>query len=265
MFGWIITGIIALPLVILALFLFKGKGAFLIAGYNTLSDDKKAEYDTKALCKAVGWLLLLLAFFMMLFPLAISTEITWLFWVSFVPIMILPFGFVIYANTGNRFRKTPPPDGSTAIVEKKPMSRVKKLLLIIFILLSAQLCIGIGIMIYHGETDPKVSVTSDSIKISTLFGTDISFSSISDITLIPKNMREIGIGRRTNGYGSDGMSLKGTFQSIEHGHQLLFVYSISSPTIHISINRGVDVYISFRDSEKTDSVYRMISTSFANR
>jgi len=265
MIGWIITGIIAVPFVVMAVFLLNGRGSFLIAGFNTMSDEKRAEYDEKALCKAVGWLLLLMAIFMLLFPLAIHLDLMWLFWLTFVPFIVLPFAFVIYANTGNRFKKPVDPNAPASIVERKPMSRGKKLAIIIAIVISAQLLIAIGISTYRGERDPKVSIVNNSIRINALYGTDISFDSISEITLLQNSMREIGVGTRTNGYATSGQALKGTFQSSDRGPQLLFVFSSSSPTIHISKNRGVDVYISFRDSETTRSVYQMLSTALANR
>ena len=265
MIGWIITGAIALPFVILSIFLLNGKGAFLIAGYNTMSDDKKILYNEKALCKAVGKLLLSMAVFMMLFPITIQFEIMWLFWLSFIAFMVLPIGFAIYANTGGRYIKEVIPCPTTDGTVRKPMTRGKKLAILIAIVLSAQMLVGIGIMIYQGEIDPRVSVNNDGIRIRALYGTTISFESISEITLIPQSMRDIGIGRRTNGYETSGQALKGTFQSLEHGHQLLFVYSSSSPTIQIAINRGVDVYISYRDSETTRSVYQMLSSALTQR
>ena len=39
----------------------KGKGAFLIAGYNTMSKEKKARYDKNALCRFMGKLMFALA------------------------------------------------------------------------------------------------------------------------------------------------------------------------------------------------------------
>jgi len=249
----------------MAIFLLNGRGSFLIAGFNTMSDAKRAEYDEKALCKAVGWMLLLMAIFMMLFPLAIQFDLMWLFWLSFVPFLVLPFAFVIYANTGRRFKKPVDPNAPAVPKEKVPMSKGKKVAVFISIIISAQLLIWIGVSTYRGERDPRVSVVNDHIQINALYGTDISFSSISEITLIPESMREIGIGTRTNGYATSGQALKGTFQSSTHGPQLLFVYSSSSPTIHISIIRGIDVYISFRDSETTVSVYQIISNAFKNK
>jgi len=105
MLAWIVTGATAIPLIILSIFLLKGKGAFFIAGYNTMSDEERATYDEKALCRSVGWLLLIITALMFLIPLAIHFDLTWLLWVSFVLIMVITIGFAIYANTGNRFRK----------------------------------------------------------------------------------------------------------------------------------------------------------------
>jgi len=265
MFGWIVVGIIALPLFIMAIFLLNGKGSFLIAGFNTMSAEQKAAYDKKALCKAVGLLLLILTVLMLLWPLSIELGIIWIFWLSFALFMIVTFGFVIYANTGNRFKLPGASGSSTTIIVRKPLSRGKKLAIAIAIILSVQLCVGVGIMFYQGESDPRVSIVNDSIQIRALFGTDISFSSISEIALIPENMSQIGIGRRTNGYATTGQALKGTFQSAEHGHQLLFVYSSSSPTIRIKLTGGVDVFISYRDGETTENVYHMLSSAFASR
>lgn len=55
--------VVLLPVVIIAILgavLFSGKGAFLIAGYNTMSETEKAQFDEKKLCRAVGTLLFVL-------------------------------------------------------------------------------------------------------------------------------------------------------------------------------------------------------------
>lgn len=48
-------------LVILGLVFRSGRGAFLIAGYNTMSAEEKAQYDKKKLCKVVGNFMFVLA------------------------------------------------------------------------------------------------------------------------------------------------------------------------------------------------------------
>jgi len=259
MLGWIITGVIAVLFIIMAIFLLNGKGAFLIAGYNTMSDDKKAAYNEKALCKAVGWLMLVLTVLMMFFPVIAHFEIVWLFWVEFALIMAVTFGFAIYANTGNRFRKEIDPDLSPGETKSLPISKGKKLAIIIGIVLTVQICIGVGVMIYQGERDPVVSVRLDSIRISAMYGLDINYANISEIILIDKSMKDIGIGSRINGYSSGGQALKGHFSSAAHGQQLLFVYSGSSPTIRITRVLGEDIFISFRSSDTTKAIYSDIS------
>jgi len=39
---------------VISVFLFRGRGSWMIAGYNTASDEEKAQYDEKKLCKGVG-------------------------------------------------------------------------------------------------------------------------------------------------------------------------------------------------------------------
>ena len=46
--------IFALIFLIVSVFLFCGKGKWLIAGYNTISKEEQKKYDEKKLCKAVG-------------------------------------------------------------------------------------------------------------------------------------------------------------------------------------------------------------------
>ena len=48
--AWALNGIIT----IISLILLSGRGEFLIAGYNTMSKDRKARYDEKRLCRMIG-------------------------------------------------------------------------------------------------------------------------------------------------------------------------------------------------------------------
>ena len=57
-------------LIVPALFLLAGRGAFLIAGYNTASSSEKAAYNAKRLCRVtgagtlvIGILVLIMAFY----------------------------------------------------------------------------------------------------------------------------------------------------------------------------------------------------------
>lgn len=46
--------ILALLFLILAICLFLGHGAWLIAGYNTMSPEEQSQYDKKKVCRATG-------------------------------------------------------------------------------------------------------------------------------------------------------------------------------------------------------------------
>ena len=56
-----VIGVIVLAtlFLILSVFLFQGKGSWLIAGYNTASEEEKAKYDKKKLCKGVSGITLI--------------------------------------------------------------------------------------------------------------------------------------------------------------------------------------------------------------
>lgn len=54
MAGEIIIVVIALLFLVLGVVLFLGKGAWLIAGYNTASKEQQEQYDKKKLCRAAG-------------------------------------------------------------------------------------------------------------------------------------------------------------------------------------------------------------------
>jgi hypothetical protein len=120
-------------------------------------------------------------------------------------------------------------------------------------------------MLVFSEKEPVVNILDDGVQINAVYGLTIEFSDITDISLIEKSMRAIGVGTRTNGYGGFGETLKGHFKSNNLGETLLFVRSKSSPTIRIERDGAKDVYISFRSSENTERVYREMKEEYLRR
>ncbi len=104
--GAIILGIVSVLFFIMTGVLLKGKGAFLVAGYNTMPKSEKAKYDTVALCKFVGKVLLgidalLVVFFVGIFILGFE-------WVGFIfggGVLALCVFAVVYSSAKNRFKK----------------------------------------------------------------------------------------------------------------------------------------------------------------
>ena len=91
--------------VVLGIVFSLGKGAFLIAGYNTASAGGKAKYDEKKLCKAVSKLMLALAACWLV---AASSEIfkaPILLWIGLILFLIAVVAGVVWLNTGSRCRR----------------------------------------------------------------------------------------------------------------------------------------------------------------
>ena len=102
---WIANAMMAALFVLLGALFFRGKGAFLIAGYNTASAAEKARYDEKALCRFMGKLMLLLAACQVVMGLGAAWAGMWLYYLGIALFLVSAVGGVIYANTGRRFLK----------------------------------------------------------------------------------------------------------------------------------------------------------------
>lgn len=88
---------------VLGIILYRGKGAFLIAGYNTSSREEKSKYDEKALCKAVGKMMFALSGTWCVVALGSVLESWTIFWLGIGLFLAVIIVGVIYMNTGRRF------------------------------------------------------------------------------------------------------------------------------------------------------------------
>ena len=82
-----------------------GKGADLIAGYNTASREKKAKTDEKKLLKAMSVFMFVLAGCFLISALSQVLHVRPLIWIGqalFAAALIIG---LIFLNTGDRFRK----------------------------------------------------------------------------------------------------------------------------------------------------------------
>ena len=105
---WICLGtgvLIAVPLLIMAGFLLQGKGAWLISGYNTMPKEKRDKYDKDKLCKFTGRILVPMAVLLPAMMAAVAFEIWWLTYLLSSFFLAFIIAILIYANTGNRFKK----------------------------------------------------------------------------------------------------------------------------------------------------------------
>lgn len=101
---WVILPIIGLFL-ILAITFYTGKGASLIAGYNTMSEAEKADYDEAALLKFMGKMMFLLSFNLLLSLVADLLQLGWLQYTGFLLFFITIIFMIVFMNTNERFKK----------------------------------------------------------------------------------------------------------------------------------------------------------------
>lgn len=98
------SAVIVMFLVLAAVF-FRGKGAGLIAGYNTASAWEKRHTDERKLTRFMGRLMLALAACWIPVLLSAVLDTMVLLWIGLALFLAVTVAGVAYANTGNRFRK----------------------------------------------------------------------------------------------------------------------------------------------------------------
>jgi len=168
---------------------------------------------------------------------------------------------IVYNRIYNKYKSAPVANKTDGLTTDASTPKTSKTVVITIVSISAIILIGVGALFIYGEKDPEISILDECIQIKAMYGLSIDFSEISYISLIEKSMSEIGIGTRTNGYRGFGEALKGNFKSDALGETLLFVQSKSSPTVKIERIDKKNVYISFRNSESTEQLYRELTAN----
>ncbi|TFD93693.1 DUF3784 domain-containing protein [Jeotgalibacillus sp. R-1-5s-1] len=105
MVGAVVNFIVMVPLLIMAIVLSRGKGAFLIAGYNTMPKNEKAQYDETAICKFMGKVMFGISFSIFLMGLSELLDQQTLLIIGLILLFGLIIFTLIYSNTKDRFKK----------------------------------------------------------------------------------------------------------------------------------------------------------------
>lgn len=138
--------------------------------------------------------------------------------------------------------------------EKKINHKKSTNILIVFFI---ALTIILSFSLVYSSKEHSIYFESEGIKIIGLYGENISFNSISNITLT-NNLPTIRL--RTNGLGL-GAIRKGYFLTKEKGTVKLFLTSTSAPYIQMQTISGEYIFINFRDANKTIENYNKIKSS----
>ena len=92
--------------VLMGILFARGKGAGLIAGYNTMSAREKEKYDKKKLCKAMAKLMCALGACWAVLAAGIIFQVKWLHWVGMILLFAAAIGGAILINKNDhRYKK----------------------------------------------------------------------------------------------------------------------------------------------------------------
>lgn len=96
--------------IILGFIFSNGKGGFLIAGYNTMTEEDKKKINESALLKTMGKLMFALAFIMLFWLFSSLWDIDWLLYIGIVLFLLLVIGTIIRVNTSKKYKNEPTDD-----------------------------------------------------------------------------------------------------------------------------------------------------------
>ena len=90
--------------IIIGIMLSLGKWSFLLAGFNTMSKEEKAEYDMISVCKFTSKIMFIIAFSILLSILSDILMMDILLYIGVAITIVSVIFTVVYSNTGNRFK-----------------------------------------------------------------------------------------------------------------------------------------------------------------
>lgn len=204
----------------------------LIAGYNTMSPEKKRKVDIIGLSTfmrdsfiVMGVMVMLIHPFVYLLGMSEHS-----IGVVIATILIGTFAMAIY---GQRFKHRLMNEKS-----KKPHRMVG-----ISLIFGAITIMTLGFL-YYGTRPPKIDINNKQIAISGLYGLAEQVERIELIDELPRVIL------KTNGFNY-GSILKGNFKVETYGKCRLFIQSREGPYIYLNTDRGIPIIINTKSKRKT--------------
>jgi len=210
----------------------------LIAGYNTMSKEQKANVDIQGLSSfmrnvfiVIGLVIIAGNFLSRLFGFPmIASSLNFI-----IPFVGIPFAIV----KAQKFD------------HNKPGSKSKMTYFALgFVVLS------VTGLLYFGTTPAKIEINGESIHISGMYGIELTGGDIQEITMREKLPSII---KRTNGF-SFGSSNKGNFKLEEFGKCKLFLQSESGPNLVLIEKNGEKIILNRKNKNETEQVFENIKT-----
>jgi hypothetical protein len=216
----------------------------LIAGYNTMPDDKKKNVDIVGLSTFMRNSLIIIG-------LSIIAGYYLFKWIGFAVIadsmilIVTLIGVLIMLINAQKFDNN-----------KDKTKRTK----LTYIILGLVAVFVIGLFTY-GYSPSKVDISNNMITFSGMYGFEMNVSDIDNVELsdmIPN------IKTRTNGFSS-GAVKKGFFNLDKFGKTRLLISSNKSPYLIMTKNNSDKIIVNFKDKTKTEKIFGDIKTLIDNK
>lgn len=211
------------------------KWDWLIAGYNTMSKEKKQGVDIEGLRNFLGNSMFIIAgIFLVGFVFALL-ELRNSVIAAFIIATIYFMFMAIYAQ---RFNKNKADQRKGVVV-----------MLVVFVITAALI---VPLFLYGGQ-DNEILVSDQEIKIKGMYGTTLANEDLLDVQLVDQIPRILA---RTNGYAA-GTVRKGNFKLEELGNVKLYLMSDQGPYLIIQDKKTYYI-VNFGDGQTTQTLYEEI-------
>ncbi|MBE6961783.1 MAG: DUF3784 domain-containing protein [Ruminococcaceae bacterium] len=229
-------------LIIPAVSLLSGRGAFLIAGYNTASPEKKAAYDEKKLCRVTGGGLLICGILLLLWA-VLGEDAPSAFVAAFIIVTLLDVAAMIWLSNTRCWRDGEPPEVTEA--DRRKSRRITTAAITI----AAMIMIPTCVMLFTGNITPEYG--EDTVRIRASYWSDLTIR-YADITSIEYREEPVP-GLRTGGLGSFRLLL-GSFRNEEFGSYTRYTYTGCDACVVLT-DRGKTIVLSGEDTAATRAIY----------
>lgn len=221
--------------------LLSGKGAFLIAGYNTSSAEEQAKYDEKKLCRVTGMGMLVITILMFIMALLGENMPKW-FGTFFTVATLIDIAVLLYVlNTKCAVEQAGDVERKT--VEKNGISRK------VVYGISIVITVFVVVLLFTGDIQMQYGENSFTIKASYWEDKEIAYSDIESIEYLEDGKS----GSRTAGFGSPRLQM-GNFHNGKYGDYIRYCYTSCEAYVELTV-AGKTVVVNGADRESTQAIY----------
>ena len=227
-------------LIVPSFFLLAGKGAFLIAGYNTASASEKAAYNEKRLCRITGAGTLIIGIPLLIMAF-LGENVSGGFIIATLVITALDvIAMILLCNS--RWVRNAVDTGTAPRPKNKAAVLIATGVTVISLLLVSLVLLG-------GEIEYQYS--DDYFQVSTALGNGqfIRYSNITDIEL----RENVTPGHRVSGTGTLRI-LAGHFRNEEFGNYIRYTYTTCNTCVVIKAP-GITLVLGGEDPASTRAIY----------